>query len=168
MTINKKAMGVGQVFVFIIAALSFALIMIFGYKAIGDFLPQGEKVQFYQFKTDVETSIQRIYSEYGSVRIEQFNTPGDYHQICFVDLNAPFNPEMCPFDQYGCGVWKDAGSYDRADANVFLKPLPEAEIPPIKVYNIQMEQGFLCLPITQGQFTVILEGRGDHAFISLP
>ena len=50
MTINKKAMGVGQVFVFIIAALSFALIMIFGYKAIGDFLPQGEKVQFYQFK----------------------------------------------------------------------------------------------------------------------
>jgi len=51
MILSKKALGVGQVFVFIIAALSFALIMIFGYKAIGDFLTPGEKAQFYQFKT---------------------------------------------------------------------------------------------------------------------
>lgn len=165
MTINKKAMGVGQVFVFIIAALSFALIMIFGYKAIGDFLTQGEKVQFYQFKTDIETAVQRIYTEYGSVRVEQFNTPGDYEQVCFVDLDAPYNEELCQFDQYACDVWKDAGSYDGADENVFLKPAAPVTL---KVYNIQMEHDFLCLPISKGQFTVVLEGRGDHTFISLP
>ncbi len=165
MIINKKALGVGQVFVFIIAALSFALITIFGYKAIGDFLTQGEKVQFYQFKTEVETTVQRIYSEYGSVRVQQFNTPGDYQQICFVDLNAPFNEELCQFDQYACDVWQDAGTYEEADENVFLQPAAPVTI---KVYNIQMEQGFLCLPVTQGQFTVVLEGRGDHTFISLP
>ena len=43
---NKKAMGVGQVFVFIIAALSFALIMIFGYKMISSFITSGEKIEF--------------------------------------------------------------------------------------------------------------------------
>lgn len=162
---NKKALGVGQVFVFIIAALSFALIMIFGYKAVGDFLTQGEKVQFYQFKNDVETSIQRVYSEYGSVRVEEFNAPGEYRQACFIDLDAPFNAELCQFDQYACDVWKDAGSYEGADANVFFKPAAPVTI---KVYDIQMEQGFLCLLITKGQFTVVLEGRGDHTFISLP
>ena len=155
----------GQVFVFIIAALSFALIMIFGYKAIADFLQQGENVQFYQFKTDVETAVQRIYTEYGSVRVEQFHTPGDYEQICFVDLNAPYNEELCQFDQVACDVWQDSAGYESADENVFLKPSAPVKI---KVYSINMEHDFLCLPVRQGQFSIILEGRGDHTFISLP
>ena len=44
--IDKKGIGVGQVFVFIVAALSFALILIFGYKAISGFLKSGEDVAF--------------------------------------------------------------------------------------------------------------------------
>ncbi|MDO8655834.1 MAG: hypothetical protein Q7K45_01220 [Nanoarchaeota archaeon] len=160
---NKKAMGVGQVFVFIIAALTFAVIMIFGYKAIGDFLQQGEKVQFYQFKTELETDVQRIYSEYGSVRVKEFHTPGSYEQICFVDLDAPFQEELCQFDQFACDVWKDAKSYGEADANVFLKPPAPVSI---KVKAISMVNDFLCFPITDGIFLVTMEGKGDKAHLS--
>ena len=158
-------MGAGQVFVFILAAVSFALIMVFGYKAIGNFLTQGEKVQFYQFKTDLETAVQRIYSEYGSVRVEQFTLPGSYEQICFVDLDAPYTEEICQFDQIACEVWKDSAGYAGADENVFLKPPAPVTI---KVSSVQIERGFLCLPVRQGQFRLVLEGRGDHTFISLP
>ncbi len=160
---NKRALGVGQVFIFIIAALTFAVIMVFGYRAIADFLQHGEKVQLYQFQTDLENSIQRIYSEYGSVRVEQFHTPGNYEQVCFVDLDAPFQEELCRFDQYACEVWKDAGSYEVMDENVFLKPPAPLKI---KVAMISLAHDFLCLPLDRGVFSVTLEGKGDRTSLS--
>lgn len=166
MTINKKALGVGQVFIFIIAALTFSLIMIFGYRAITEFLQRGESIQFYQFKTDLENSVKKIYTEYGSVRTTQFHTPGMYKQVCFVDLAAEYNEELCAFDAVACDVWADAqqrGGYAAADENVFLKPSAPVKI---KVYSISTERGFLCLPIVEGTFTLMLEGRGDRTQIS--
>ena len=166
---NKKMMALvlGMVYIAVLLILVIVAWM-FTNSSFDDsfgFQPLSEKPTFYQFKIDLETSVQRIYSEYGSVRIEQFNTPGDYQQICFVDLNAPFNVEMCRFDQYACDLWKDAGNYEGTDENIFLQPTAPVKI---KVYNIKMEQGFLCLPIHQGRFEIILEGRGEHAYLSLP
>jgi len=43
---NKKGLAIGQVFIFIVAAITFALIMIFGYKAISGFISSGEEVEF--------------------------------------------------------------------------------------------------------------------------
>ncbi len=163
MVYNKKAMGIGQVFIFIVAAITFALIMIFGYKAVTDFMQQGEQVQFYQFKTDLENSIKRIYTEYGSVRVERFQTPGHYEQICFVDLDASFNPELCQYDQIACAVWEQSSGYDTVDENVFLKPAAPVKI---KVSKIKLGGDFRCLEIIDGIFTIRLEGRGDYTFIS--
>jgi len=64
MALGKKGIGVGQVFIFIVAALSFALILIFGYRAIAGFLNSGEEVAFVQFKTSLESSIKKIYTEF--------------------------------------------------------------------------------------------------------
>mgnify|MGYP005629217997 FL=1 len=47
---GKKGMGIGQVFAFIVAGLTFAFVLIFGYGAIADFLDKGETVEFLQFK----------------------------------------------------------------------------------------------------------------------
>jgi len=90
---NKKGMGVGEVFVYIVAALTFALIMIFGYKAINDFLVSGEEVEFVQFKNSLESSISKIYTEYGAVRIQNFYVPGKYDQVCFVDFNVLYTDD---------------------------------------------------------------------------
>lgn len=164
---NKKGMGVEMVFVFIVAAITFALIMIFGYKSITDFMGKGEQVEFYQFKSYLETSVKKIYTEYGSVRIESFNLPMKYEKICFVELDKPYpGEENCDFDAYGCDVWKDAGgSYEGADENVFLRP---AGLEKIKVYRIDIErgEGFLCLPINKGRFKLRLEGMGDRTKVS--
>ena len=108
---NKKGLGVGQVFVFIVAGITFALIMIFGYNAISGFLKSGEDVAFVQFKTDLESSIKKIYTEFGSVRVEKFTLPAKYTQVCFVDLDAEYDDELCQFDQAACSVWESSSGY---------------------------------------------------------
>ncbi len=179
---NKKAMGVGQVFVFIIAAITFSLIMIFGYRTISNFLINAEKVEFVKFKTDLESSVQKIYTEYGAVRIKQFQVPGKYEQICFVDMDTPSSPkemaDLCTKDALACSVWQDAQTkddngkikgYNGVEQNVFLKPTSST---PLKVFRISLSDsdgnplGFLCQDIHQSTFRIVLEGRGDRTEIS--
>jgi len=168
---DKKGIGVGQVFIFIVAALTFSMILIFGYRAITGFLKSGEEVAFVQFKTSLESSIKKIYTEFGSVRVEKYSTPTSYRQICFLDLDAPYDPELCNFDQVACSVWGAAPNlgkgYEGADENVFLTPPAPVKI---KVYKISIEEekekNFLCIPIKQGTFGVVMEGKGDKTLLS--
>ena len=181
---DKKGLAVGQVFIFILAILTFAVIMIFGYKMINSFLKSGEDVGYVQFKTDVESSVKRIYTEFGSVRVETFHVPARYEQVCFVDMNYPNidreKENLCAWDVVACSVWEDAlearrtnpsdieAGYNAIDTNVFLTP----DGPKIKVYKITLRDeaknpmGFLCLPIRGGSFSVRLEGKGSHTEIS--
>ena len=50
---NKKGLAINQVFVFMVAGLIFALIMIFGYQAISGFIDTSEDVLFTKFKTSI-------------------------------------------------------------------------------------------------------------------
>ncbi len=168
---DKKGIGVGQVFVFIVAALSFALILLFGYRAITGFLKSGEDVAFVQFKTGLESSVKKLYTEFGSVRVEKYTAPLTYSQICFVDLDKAYDAELCNFDQVACSVWKSAADsgkgYEGADENVFLTPPAPVKI---KVYRVSIDpvekKDFLCIPIKQGIFSAVMEGRGDKTQLS--
>ncbi len=172
---SKKGLGVGEVFIYIVAALTFAVIMIFGYKIINDFIHRGEDVQFLQFKNDLESSVKKIYADYGSSRKETFHLPGGFDQICFVDFDSSYNEKFCDYDTVACSFWKDdagvEGGYDAASENVFLKPAAAQQI---KIFQFSVipakegEEGFLCVPIVKGSFTLILEGKGDRTELSLP
>jgi len=177
---NKRGIAIGQIFIYIVAAITFALIMIFGYKMITDFQKKGEGVEFFQFKNDLETDVKKIYTEYGAIRNLNLRTPTKYSQICFVNLDldpktVPVELQsLCEKDPYACDVWQEAWNnpqnqgYFAVDENVFLTPAAEGQ-PPIKVYKISLageNQGYLCLPIRQGSFSFTLEGKGDHTEIS--
>ncbi len=181
MKLSKKGVGVGQVFLFIIAAITFSLIMIFGYKVISDVITTGDDVIFTQFKTDLESDVQRIYTEYDSVRKVSYRVPGEFEQICFVDFEFDASPDilqqqidsLCLKDPIACGIWEDSlqypasERYTRVDQNVFLQP---AQRVPIKVHNLgiydetarQKIAGYLCLDILGNEFPLILIGRGDR------
>ncbi|MBT4604492.1 hypothetical protein HOC01_02540 [archaeon] len=166
--LGKKAQGIGQVFMFIVAGITFAFVMIFGYNAISDFLEQGETVEFFQFKSDLENSVERIHSEYGAVRQSEFLLPSKYEEICFVDLDADFDPnnELCSKNPIACDVWETAsqeGGYAAADENVFLTP-PGPVV--LKVFNLEIEDGFLCEDIFSGSFALRLEGKGSRTAVS--
>ncbi len=165
---NKKAMAIGQVFIFMVAAITFALIVIFGFKAVNDFLDKGEKVEFTRFKTDLESNVKKIYTEYGSVRIKTFTLPPKYSQVCFIDLSKkPPADCLSKLGVFACDTWKTAaaqgGGWSKSDRNVFLKPASEI---PLKVYEISMTNDYLCLPINKGRFKLVLEGKGDRTELS--
>lgn len=170
---DKKGMGIQQVFVFIVAAITFALVLIFGYSSIADFIDKGEQVEFYQFKSSLESSIKKIYSEYGAVRQETYYLPGAYHQICFIDLDhEPSQLELnalCEIDPLACDVWETAGDsglgYEGADENVFLTPSAPVSL---KVYKVDIDDGYLCMDISKGSFTLRLEGKGAETYLSQP
>ncbi|HLC97665.1 MAG TPA: hypothetical protein VJC21_02700 [Candidatus Nanoarchaeia archaeon] len=181
---NRRGMVIGMVFVYILVGITFALVLIFGYQAISGFLQSSEEVAFVQFKTDLENSIKRLSTEYGSVRIEVYTTPLGYEKVCFVDLGYENIPgeiqDLCEQDQYACAVWEDAaeaqqealsqgkdpraaGHEDVAE-NVFLQPLGPVKI---KVSPIRFaDKGFHCENVVQGTFTLRLEGLGASTKIS--
>ena len=164
---NRQGEGVSQIFIFIITIITFALIMIFGFKAIIGFINDTQKIQLVQFKSDLENSIDQLHSEFGAVRKEEFFIPGDFKQICFIDLDYTPNPEeaaaLCQLNQIACEVWKESSGFESEEENVFLTPPAEARI---KVSRIGLEQGVLCVPIRNGKFSLMLEGRGDRTKIS--
>jgi hypothetical protein len=184
--LDKRGLGVTEVFVFMVAAITFSLILIFGYKIIQDFLQQGEEVSLVQFRSDLISSFKKIESDYGAVRIKEFRLPGDYEQVCFVDLDHPVKEgdkneiSLSSQDPYAASVWLTAYSSDHSstssdshsgwsavDENVFLSPSKE-NTPAIKVGKLDLEDGFLCLPVVKGTFKLVLEGKGDRTKVSLP
>lgn len=186
--IGKKGLGVSQVFVFIIAAITFIMIMLFGYKAISDIGNQAGQIEFIEFKTSLESSVKKIYTEFGAVRNEEFFPPSDYTQICFVDMDYQVTDDeisaLCKKDSIACDIWRDANNaikegksgYDSVESNVFTRPIAPV---PLKVYKIETayydelsdnynKQGFVCIDIRSGRFSIMLEGKGDHTIISVP
>ena len=184
---NKKGVGVDQVFIFIITALTFALITIFGYKAIAGFLDKGEEVAFVQFKNDLEVAVKQINTEFGAYRLEEFSPPQQSEKICFVNMDYGKDPDindglkgevilaLTTEMPTAVGVYEDAigkDGYNSAEENVFLQP--EAPVK-IKVHRIQLydletetEVAFLCPKIQGGVFRLGLEGRGDRTRLTIP
>ncbi|MCK4589220.1 MAG: hypothetical protein KAT77_02170 [Nanoarchaeota archaeon] len=180
---NKKGIVIGQVFIYIMAVVVFAVVLIFGYMAITDFLEKGEKVAYVIFKNDLENAVKNIYSDYGSVVVynEQnpFPVPSKYEEVCFVDLDeAVPDDSFCDRKPLICDAWQttyDAGGWEQGDQNVFLDPIG---LGPIKVFKIRIDtdndgegrglsdDDYLCLTVRQGRLFMRLEGKGDHALIS--
>jgi len=159
----KRGMAVQQVFIYMIAGISFAFILIFGVNMVNDLMEKGEMVEFMQFKTNLENNVKKIYSDYGAARTLDFSLPVKYTEICFVDMDATYDESLCAKSAIACDAWETAGSWDAADQNVFLDPPAAAAI---KTYKLRMDDGYLCLPLENGRFTLRLEGRGDAAYLS--
>lgn len=165
----------GQVFIYITAVVVFAVVLIFGYKAITGFLDKGEQVAYVTFKTDLEKAVKNVYLDYGTVVTynarNPMMVPSAYKRVCFIDLDYEgdkLHSGLCQLgsDDYhavACGVWQSTHSWAEGDQNVFLEPLGMG---PIKVYKIKMAEGYVCLPAVQGRIEMRLEGMGSYTLIS--
>jgi hypothetical protein len=171
---GKKGMGASQVFVFIMAAITFAVIMLFGFKAINNFLNDARQVEFIQFKLDLETAVNDIRTDFGARSLEKFRAPANFHQICFIDLDYGTSGnlatdkedkvrELCALDHIACTIWEGLDEYTEGETNVFLSPPSEIRM---GVKRILIENGYLCERINKGVFSVVLEGEGDRTKIS--
>ncbi len=164
---NKKGLAINQVFVFMIAGLIFALIMIFGYQAITGFIDTSEDVLFTKFKTSIEADVQKIHTDFGSIRKKTYTLPSTFEEVCFVDMDKPYSQD-CNIGLLACDTWKTSEGYNSVDQNVFLKPSASAiKVAPITLTDVKNNPlNSLCVKTINGGITIILEGKGDHAVIS--
>ncbi len=173
---------INQVFVYIMAVVVFAAIFLFGYKAINQFLDEGEKASFIKFKTDLEKTVGRVAPKFDTVvvynSLNPLRVPEKYERLCFVDVDVQ-PPADClgRLGPVACDIWETAyiqaasdpdvfAAWEATEANVFLKPAGPL---PIKVYKIRVSRsdGIECFDV-HGQLDMRVEGRGSHVLISVP
>jgi hypothetical protein len=156
--VSRKSQIMGQVFVFILAAALFILILTYGYKAIAGFGQRSEQVALVEFQTQIESSVRSISLDYGSVKKTELTLPSKYTEICFVDLDTE------PSEEFEAEHPRMHEAWVSGTQNVFLVPMEES---PINVGDIYLgSDGYLCLPIAGGRVDLRLEGLGNKAGIT--
>jgi len=82
---DKKAVMVGQVFIYSLSLFVVALIMIYGYNVISEFIGSSSNVELLQFQKNMEQYVKSYTTEYGSVGFKKVSAPGKVSKLCFTD-----------------------------------------------------------------------------------
>lgn len=165
---------VGQVFVYSLSLFIVAIILIFGYDVINNFLVKSCTVEMLQYHKSLESYVNRYSSEYGSTGNQEIIVPCDAKTICFIDYYSPnTNIKNCNGStDSGFTVVKYSFQNNpvRERKNMFLldhdgvlmKSAFLGNITPVGAIGDSAALGcnYLCIESYKGSFNVGLEGRG--------
>lgn len=87
----KKAQIQTQIFVYILALIVIALILLYGYSSIKGFVKRSDEVNLVQFRTDFSNAVEMQSHEYRSVIKKQVLLPRGYNSIMILDLDKAAN-----------------------------------------------------------------------------
>ncbi|MBI4140577.1 hypothetical protein HY485_01935 [Candidatus Woesearchaeota archaeon] len=155
MSKKTKAQIIGNVVMFAMAGIIFALILIYGYRQIKVFLERSEDVALATFRNDLANSVESIKRDYGSVTKIELTLPVKYTLACITD---PINPGTI-LPQKHPRMYQ---AWQTGTENIFLTP-PAPQ--PIKIEDITVDNGYFCATNT-GRITLWIQGLGDKAKIS--
>jgi hypothetical protein len=159
---SRRAQIIGQVFIFIIAGLVFVLILGYGYKAITHLLERGEQVQLLDFRNELESVMNTIKRDYGSVQRVDLRVPAKTETVCLVssDQEDIADVELQQLQQEYPLL---AGAWATGTENVFLIPRQPT---PIRVNDMKVEGGYSCVAAINGRVSLRVEGAGNKAAVS--
>ena len=167
---NKKADVPAMIATYVLAAVLFGLIMVFGYNAVVTIRASGDQVSLVQLKTGVEGAVHKMSLETGrSIEPYEFLSPGGFTQICFLSsdyirktpaenmltkLNTLKTKSSCKdkniiIDSANSGATK----------NMFLFPGTTS----FDIGRIEVDNGCQCMEILSGKITFRLQGKGNSA-----
>ncbi len=155
---NKKAQMIGQIFVLVIAAIVFILILGYGYSAISHFIKSSEQVALIEFKTSLISGVEQIKSDYGSVRKVSLRIPKRHQRLCVVssDTDADTGEFQTRFPLL-FEIWQTGSE------NVFLIPKQES---PIFISEVVVPNGYFCTGVS-GNVDLRVKGLGDKTEVSV-
>jgi len=153
----KRGQIMGQIFIMVVAALVFILVIMYGYRAIKSFIARSDETSLIDFKTELESSIDIIKTDFGSRQQAKFVLPKKYTEVCILSTAEGLNPSSPP-PLYN-SAWKTRTE------NVFLVPKQET---PIWVDDVEVAGGnyWGCFNIVNGRLNLWLEGKGDRVIVS--
>lgn len=164
--LHKRGQTVNQVFIFLISAMIFSMVVIYGYRAVTSIGESQEKAILSEFRDTLMNRVEQIALDYGSVKRVAVSLPTNYREVCFLDNKAirEMEPET--------GARKELEDnypiiYDSVISgvkqNVYLLPLSDV---PIVLENIEIPESFFCLENKGGSIVLRLEGLGDRVSIT--
>lgn len=91
---KKKSQVQTQMFVYMLALVVIALVLLYGYNAIRGFINTSNDVNLVQFKTDFSAAVEGQSHEFRSVIKKQLLLPSGYNEVIIVDLNKVANASL--------------------------------------------------------------------------
>jgi len=162
MKCHKRSQIIGQIFIYIVAIVLISFILVYGYKAIKMFQDKESRISYLQFKTDLQSGVRTIASDYGTVKTLKFQVPSGYRTVCFVrsypELPTLSNPD---YPLIVNNVNSDVGD------NVFLVNDDMEESFSAGKIEVGDGEDMLCLDVFSGTLKLRIEGRGNRARLSL-
>jgi len=157
----KRSQITAQIFIYVIAIVLFSFILIYGYNAVKGFKEKSEQISYIKFKTDLISTVDRISSDYGTLKREELFIGGDYSKICFVQNH---NPSSNLAENIPDLIVRNSVE-SKVEKNVFLFTNGLQESFDVGKINVS-DDGYLCMSIVNGKAKIEFLGQGDHTFIS--
>lgn len=157
----KKAQTIGQVLMFVLAGLVFVLILVYGYRATSGLLERGEQVELLDFKNRLESSVETIKRDYGSVQRVDLRVP-KADQLCFVTDPKHENENPVSHEQLQSQKPLVYNAWRTGTENVFLIPKQETPIF-IKDLVADCPGGYCCIDAKARKISLYVEGTGKTA-----
>ncbi|MCX6706555.1 MAG: hypothetical protein NT001_00215 [Candidatus Woesearchaeota archaeon] len=163
---SKRAEIPDMVFVYVMAAVIIAMILLFGYKAIGKLMETTSVTETAKFKVDLKNILTED-TTYGKNDFVRIRIPSGYEELCFVKSNLDSSndavkeflkryPQALDIAESANNVFlgNSNGKIDSFSVSTF-------EIYPGSAYG---EDAF-CVREQSGELKFRIEGMGDSALI---
>jgi hypothetical protein len=159
-SMTPKAQLIGQIFIFIMAALIIGVIILIGYNAISGTLSKSCQIEQISFKTKLESLIDRS-NGWGSVTKQSLIAPCHYETVCFVDATKIGSALSQCADHI-----INASSKDGDMKNVFVststKTVPIGYAPMLRLNNTE---NCTCISQKNKNFYITFVGKGSGTYL---
>ena len=139
---------------YLLTIIVVAFVVIFGFRAVTNIVRQTSEIDLSNLMLTMQKDI-KSDSGYGIQRTHEYSVPMKIEEICFIDKTE--SPSRCDEYPLVCDSWAD----DNVEENVF--PLPEGR--PFKVFDLEIENGILCIENPGGTIKIRTKGLGDKTQI---
>ena len=159
----KRGQVQSQIFIYVLAVMVATAIFIYGYSAINSFIKQADEVGLLKFKSDIESAVKIISTDYESTKI--FNEkhplliPTKYNEVCFAGPGAIVSSTDYPL------IFDSVSNTPSAKPNLFLVDDILSDAFFVGSIDVKEPNNFFCTPVVNGMIYVKLEGLGNKARI---
>lgn len=158
---KKGVIFEGKTVIYIIAGIIAVLFLVFGYRMIEDIGEKGRQAFLVKFKSELDDDIGSVGFEIGSVKIEKYDVPSNFDEVCFVDLVHVDVSDLGDYPIIQNSV--ESG----ANKNIFLMGEQGFETMYIEDLGVFYWPHYSCLSPRTGKIELEIEGVGYGAAVKV-
>lgn len=165
---RKAQMEPTQIFLFILAAIIAAGVLLFGYTYIQKLGKQGSEIDIQRFETALENEVKELSTDYGTVRKLALDVPSGFTEVCFVSSINVINGNVNGITERNMPIIFDS-VLSKQLKNVFLYPDGKTSFYAGEIVvdsGSIPDSGFACYSKSGSQIILRLEGIGKKVKIS--